>query len=178
MKSLLLLLCSACILAFSNNTQNNFKISNGQVIWQKVYNSHLTQKQIVEIAKTSGYFENVDIVNKSTITAGVREISPDYKRCGESFLSAPSLVSLYHIKAYAVIEFKEKQFRVTLKSIELVEKQTDRVGRQITDDIEHAILNKDNSAFKASFLRKSSKILDFTFQTITNFGKIQEDSDW
>ncbi len=59
MKSLLLLLCSALILGFTTSESDNFKINNKQVIWQKVYDTNLTKKQLIETINTSSYFEDI-----------------------------------------------------------------------------------------------------------------------
>ncbi|MDO5978080.1 hypothetical protein [Flavivirga spongiicola] len=177
MKSLFLLLCSTFIFGFTTSKSDHFKIKNGQVIWQKVYDTDLTKKQLIEVMRTSSYFEDIIIVNEKKLTAKINQLSPDYKTYGSSYLSAPDMVSLNHVKAFTVIEFKEKQYRVTLKSIKLIEKRRDSLGKQVVD-IEDEILNKDNTAFKRFFFKKSSKILDFTLQKITDFNKISEDDTW
>ncbi|MDD7886380.1 hypothetical protein [Flavivirga sp. 57AJ16] len=178
MKSLFFLLCSVVIFGFSASKLSNFKINNGQVIWQKVYDTDLTKEQVEETLKTSGYFENIIVVNEKKLTAKINQLSPDYKTYGSTYLSTPSMVSHNYIKAFAVIEFKERQYRVTIKSIKLVEKQSDTLGKRAVEDIEYMVLNKNNKRFKRDFFKKPSKILDFTFQKITDFNKLSEDDLW
>ncbi len=179
MKLFFILLCSAFLFGFSTSESDNFIVKNGQVIWQKIYDTNLTKKQLVEAIKTSGYFEDVTIVNEKKMTAKINQLSPDHKAYGLSHLSTPSLISDNNIKAFVIIEFKDKQYRVTLKSIKLIDNLHDtNFSGSILMDIELAILNKKHTTFRDYFFKKSSKILDFTFRKITDFNKMIEDDTW
>ncbi len=85
----------------------------------------------------------------------------------------PSYIEDNYIKTFVIIEFKDNQYRVTLKSIKLIDNLHDiNFNERIVTDIEQIVLKKDHTVFRANFFNKPSKVLDFTFQKITDFNKM------
>jgi hypothetical protein len=178
MKSILLFLCSTFIISFNLSETDNFLIENGQVLWQKVYESDLTKEQLIEQIKSSGQFENIS-ENGENLSAEINQLSMDFKGYGISEMSTPIYVSRSYVQAFALIEFKEKRYRVTLKNIKFVQKYEDALSREgETSDIELYALKKRNTEFKSNFLNKPSKIMDFTFQKVTEFKGVGKVDKW
>jgi hypothetical protein len=178
MKSILLFLCSTFLVSFNLSETDNFAIENGQVIWQKVYETDLTKEELIGQIKSSGQFVNIS-ENGEILTAEINQLSMDFKGYGVSEMSTPMYVSRSYVKAFALIDFKEERYRVTLKTIKFVQKYDDALSRQgETLDIELFALKKRNTEFKTSFLAKPSEIMDFTFQKITDFNRVAKEDKW
>lgn len=178
MKPIIIFLCSTFLFGFNLSETDNFEIENGQLIWQKVFNTDLTKEQFINEIKSSGQFDNI-IENNKNFTAEINQLSLDFKGYGVSEMSTPIYIARSYLKAFVLIEFKEQRYRVTLKSIKLVQKHEDalsKVGE--TTNIELFALKKRNTEFKSTFLNKSSKIMDFTFQKITNFNGAAKEDKW
>lgn len=69
-----------------------------------------------------------------------------------------------------MFEFKDKKYRVTIKNIKFVQKYDDPLTKmgEVTE-IETFALAKKNTEFKNGFLKKPSKILNYTFLKTTEF---------
>jgi hypothetical protein len=78
-----------------------------------------------------------------------------------------------------MFEFKDKKYRVTFRNIKFVQKYDDALSKmgEITD-IENFALSKKNTEFKSSFLKKPSKILNYTFSEVTEFKNDIENNKW
>ncbi len=178
MKSILLFICSIFLISFTLSETDNFEIEKGQVLWQKVYETDLTKEQLIGQVKSSGQFENIS-ENGESLTAEINQLSMDFKGYGISEMSTPMYVSRSYIKAFVLIEFKDERYRVTLKNIKFVQKYEDALSKEgETTDIELYALKKRNTEFKSSFLNKPSKIMDFTFQKVTDFKRIAKKDKW
>lgn len=177
MKFTILLVFTLIITNFNQTENDNFLIEGNQVVWQKTYETELSKESIIEKIKAAGKFENIS-VSEGTITAEIRDLSIDYKGYGESEMSTPMYLSRSFVKAFCMIEFKDKKYRVTLKNIKFVQKYDDVVSKmgEVTDTEEFA-LSKKNTEFKSGFLKKPSKILNYTFLKVTEFNNI-DNSNW
>lgn len=178
MKSISLILCSIFLIGFTPPETDNFQIENGLVLWQKVYETDLTKEQLIKQIKSSGQFENIS-ENEESLSAEINQLSMDFKGYGISKISTPMYVSQSYVKAFVLIEFKDERYRVTLKNIKFAQKYEDALSKEgETTDIELYALKKRNTVFKSSFLKKPSKIMDFTFQKITHFKRITKKDKW
>ncbi|MBQ4913841.1 hypothetical protein J8L85_05290 [Maribacter sp. MMG018] len=178
MKTIIVLLSSTLLINFTLSETDNFQIENGQVLWQKVFETNMTKEQLIEQIKSSGQFENIS-ENEKSLTAQINQLSMDFKGYGISEMSTPMYVSRSYVEAFSLIEFKEKRYRVTLKNIKFVQKYEDALSKEgETTDIEFYALKKRNTEFKSNFLNKPSKIMDFTFQKITNFKDVEKEDKW
>ncbi|MDB4293518.1 hypothetical protein N9954_08935 [Maribacter sp.] len=168
------LYCSLFFLVQPSKTAN-FSIENGQLIWQKVYATELSKEQLIQEIRNSGTFKNSSVFEEK-LTAEISELYLDYDGYGEKSL-LPPLNSRY-IKSYVIIDFKENKYRVTLKSIKLTPIITGGESYDSTIALERVALQKEGGGFKDKFLKKTSKIMDFTFQKITHFKEIEKKDDW
>ena len=178
MKSTFLLLFTLIITNFNQTENENFLIESNQVIWQKTYETELSKETLIEKIKTTGKFENIS-VSEDKLTAEIRDLSIDYKGYGESEMSTPMYLSRSFVKAFCMVEFKDKKYRVTLKNIKFVQKYEDALSKmgEVTD-VEDFALSKKNTQFKSGFLKKPSKILNYTFSKLTEFKNNIENSKW
>jgi len=178
MKSIILFLCSTLLVGLTLSETDNYEIENGQVLWQKVDETELTKEQLIGQIKSSGQFENIS-ENGESLTAEINQLSMDFKGFGVSEMSTPMYISRSYVKAFTLIEFKEERYRVTLKNIKFVQKYEDALSKEgETTDIELYALKKRNTEFKSNFLNKPSKIMDFTFQKITDFKGVEKEDKW
>ncbi len=138
----------------------------------------MTNEQLIGQIKISGQFENIS-ENGESLTAEINQLSMDFKGYGISEMSTPMYISRSYVKAFVLIEFKDARYRVTLKNIKFVQKYEDALSKEgETTDIELYALKKRNTVFKSSFLKKPSKIMDFTFQKVTDFKIIAKKDKW
>ncbi|MDG1811408.1 MAG: hypothetical protein P8H13_05685 [Polaribacter sp.] len=177
MKTLIFLIYLPILIGFSTSETDNFEIENGKLIWQKVYETELTKEQLTDKIKNSGNFKNVEL-NESGIIAEITNLTLDYKGYGLSEMSTPIYIARNSVNSFVQIEFKESKYRVSIKNIKLKQNYDDALSNQgEMTDLEVFALKKRNTEFKSSFLEKSSKIINFTFENITEF-KVKEKDKW
>lgn len=154
---------------FSQTENENFSIESNQLIWQKIYETKLSRGEIIDEIKTTGKFENINML-ENKLTANIVDLSIDYKGYGESEMSTPMYLSRSFVKAFLILEFEDEKYKVTIKNIKLVQKYDDGLSKanEVTE-IENYALSKRNTEFKSSFLRKPARILNYTFSKLTGF---------
>lgn len=176
---LTLLIFFTLFTSYFNQTENeNFLIESNQVVWQKTYDTELSNEDVIDKIKSAGKFENINIV-QDKVTADIRDLSIDYIGFGESEMSTPMYLSRSFVKAFIVFEFKDKKYRTTIKNIKFIQKYDDALSKanEVTE-IETYALSKKNTEFKNSFSKKPTKILNYTFSKITEFKKDIQDNKW
>lgn len=178
MKLPLLLLFIFSASYFDQTETENFLIENNQVIWQKIYETELTKESLINKIRTNGNFENINITDNE-LTAEIKDLSIDYKGYGESEMSTPMYLSRSAVKAFCIIEFKDQKYRVTFKNIKFIQKYDDALSKMgEVNEIETFALAKKNTEFKSGFLKKPSKILNYTFSKKTDFINNGDNSKW
>ena len=138
---------------YFNQTENeNFRIDENQVVWQKTYETELSKEALIDKIKTSGKFKNISI-SEDKLTAEITELSIDYKGYGESRMSIPIYLSTYSVKAFCMFEFKDNKYRTTFKNIKFVALYSDALSEigEVTE-IETYALSQKNTEFKSAFL--------------------------
>ena len=178
MKCTLLLFFTLLTPYFNQTESENFLIESNQVVWQKTYETELSKETLIDKIKTAGKFENVS-VSEDKLTAEITDLSIDYKGYGESEMSTPMYLSRSSIKAFCIFEFKDKKYRVTLKNIKFIQKYDDVLTKmgEVTE-IEDFALSKKNTEFKNSFLKKPSKILNYTFSKVIELKNDTQNNNW
>ena len=176
---LTLLIFFTLLTTYFNQTENdNFRIDENQVVWQKTYETELSEEALIDKIKTSGKFKNISI-SEDKLTAEITELSIDYKGYGESRMSIPIYLSTYSVKAFCMFEFKDNKYRTTFKNIKFVALYSDALSEigEVTE-IETYALSQKNTEFKSAFLNKPSKILNYTFSKATELKNNIENSKW
>ena len=174
---LLLIYLPVVAIGFNQSDTGNFAIENGKLVWQKVYETELTKEQLTQKIKSSGDFKNLEI-NKSGIIGEIVNLTLDFKVFGSSEMSTPIYIARNSANSFVQFEFKENSYRVSIKNIKLTQNYDDAISRQgEMTDLEVYALKKRNTEYKSSFLKKPSKIINFTFENITEF-KVNIKDKW
>jgi hypothetical protein len=178
MKFTFLLFFTLFPLNFNLTETENFLIENNEVIWQKTFETKLSKEEIISQIKTTGEFENINTI-QDKITANIIDLSIDFKGYGESEMSTPIYLSRSFVKAFFLCEFKENRYRITIKTMKFIQKYDDGFSnaKDITE-IETYALSRKNTEFKTAFLKKPSKILDYTFSKLTDFKRNTQNNKW
>ena len=174
MKTLFLTLFCTISFTFNTSASDNFLIKNGQVIWQKIYNTTLTKDQLIWNIRNSGNFKNIS-VQEDYLTAEISMLRINhfrYERLTGNY--AHHIANSHHVNSYIKVEFKENRYRVTLKSIKLMPKDDE----DDIIDMETFALKWRKEVFDSSFFRNKSKILDYAFKEVTDFKESQESDQW
>ena len=144
----------------------NFKIIDGEVVWQKVYESKDSINQIIK--------------RLNVLTAIIKDLDADYKGAGFSRGMAPMFLISDKITGSVTIDFKDGKYRATIKHMKMENKiatPISKIGE--TEPIETYALKKKNTIFKSGFLTDPAIILDYTFNKIFEKKEMKkEDENW
>lgn len=154
MKKLLLLLLIAPVLGFGQTEIGSFKIKDGQVIWQKVYEEDLQ----IESQKLKLQAIGLPVM---TTTFWLTDISG----------------------ADLVVEKKDGRTRLTVRkihSISSVSISLDNVHQNVTPTyLGEIYLKKKNGEFRNSFIKKDGKLInDIIEREINALIPNNDDDDW
>ncbi len=178
MRTILLILIIICFKSYSQELEfENFKLENGNLIWQKVYETELSNDDLLKSFKTSGIIKNLDDLENS-ITGTIENLDLDYKGFGNTEMNTAMYISRSYFKSFVLIELKDGKYRITLKEMKLVQKYSDGLNEEgeISKLKDYAIKN-NNSDFRKTFVKSPSGILNYTFDKIFEIKK-KKKSDW
>ncbi len=174
--------CLFSVCCFAQETikgKDGFEIEDGQVIWRKIYNTDLTFEKLVASLKETGKFEDTE-TTENKFTGSTKKLDADFKGAGYSTMTTPMNVSGSNFQAFCLVEFKDSRYRVTVKNINLIWKNTTAfttAGQSFSFD-ENAIKN-DKKRFRDSFNDKMSKIYDYSFNKLFEVKQEQKkNQDW
>lgn len=172
MKALFVSLFCSLVLPF--NSVDNFSIEKNQLIWQQIYYTELTKDQLIWEIKSSGNFKNFSS-HEGNLTAEISLLPLDVYGYRKTTVKAIPNFALYnHINAHITIEFKNDRYRVTIRSIQLSQKNE----ATLIIDLESIAFRAQKAEFNEAFINRRSEIISYTFQQITNFNETKEDNDW
>lgn len=178
MKTLLFTLFGSMFFLLNSPNIDNFSIKNGVLIWQKIYDTELSKEQLIHAIRSSGDFSNISVY-KDNLIAEISELSLSHKEYNAiAGVKAPHYAIHKYLKSYVVIDFKENRYRVTIKSIKFTPKDFSLEFGSRIFEAEEIFLDSTTGNFNNRFLKKGSKIMDFTFQKITDFTKQPTLSEW
>lgn len=92
----------------------------------------------------------------------------------ETAKAVPNIALYNHVHSQIIIEFKDDRYRVTLRSIKLTPKE----NSTNVVDLEAIAFRGLRAKFNDTFINRRSKIMDYTFQRITNFNEIEQKDNW
>lgn len=120
MKNLFLALCLLFSIKIYAQENNNFTIIDGsQLIWQKVYETSLTEQEIVNTLINSGEISDVSFID-GKITFNINRLKVDYESAGYTRMEIPIYVSANDLSCFVTIQVKEGRYRVTAEKLTLV----------------------------------------------------------
>jgi hypothetical protein len=178
MRTILLILTIFCFKSYSQDLEfENFKLEDGNLIWQKVYQTKLSNDEIIKFFKTSGIIKDSKNLENS-LTGTIENLDLDFKGFGIKEMNTPVYISRNFFKSFVLIELKDGRYRITLKEMKLVKKYSDILSEEgeIKELKYYAIMNSKKD-FTNSFKKSPSGILNFTFDKIFGIKK-KKKSDW
>lgn len=178
MRTILLILTIICFKSYSQELEfENFNLEDGNLVWQKVYETELSNDEIIKSFKTSGIVKDLENLENS-LTGTIENLDLDYKGFGKTEMNTAMYISRSYFKSFVLIELKEGRYRITLKEMKLVQKYSDGLNEEgeISELKDYAVKN-NNSDFRKSFKKAPSGILNFTFDKVFKIKK-KKKSDW
>ncbi|MFL9834966.1 hypothetical protein [Chryseobacterium terrae] len=154
---------------------SNFSIDNGQIHWQKIYESKLNKTDLLHFLKSSNKFSDLS-ESENSIYGITKNLKVDFKK----FSNYPSIfVQHTTIISKFIIDFKENKYRVTVKDI-IIHDPTNEDNRLNLRDVnlERYCLKNNNTEFNSRFISTNAKFYDVTFFNLFNFGKEKNSQDW
>jgi hypothetical protein len=147
------LLLSLFYLTFFGQTESeNFKIENGSLYWQKVY-------------QKDSLMNVIDLyMNAGNLTGDLKPFEADFKGAGYSEMKIPMYVPRTEIHGIISIETKKDRYRITIKDIKLVQSYDDGLSKKGDETALSFFAIKDNTSFRPNFLKSAIIIYNFTFQ--------------
>ncbi len=134
--------------------------------------------QLTKKIKESGILEDIEI-GENKILGQTKQIDADFKGAGYGEMSTPMYVARSFFDGFAIIEFKDGKYRVTLKNIMLTQQYGDGLseeGEKTT--IETFGIKKGENEMKKAFTKSPSKILDYTFTNAFTFKSSDTNDNW
>lgn len=180
MKNITLLLIFISSFAFGQT--ENFVITNGQVQWQKVYETTTTFDEILKVVKNKN---NIKITEQTenTISGEFKGLIMNYRKAGHTYMGTPIVLNETN-KYYGLfkIEFKDGKYRATIRNV-ASEGMTMTIygaglglGSDLDTTLEAMALNKKGEMRKG-FPKVAGKIIDVTFLDLMDFTKVEEKND-
>lgn len=103
----------------------------------------------------------------------------DYKGAGFSGMSTTIDVQNSTISGKVKMDFKEGRYRVTVSNLILTELYNIGSGSGNNKKLpfEYYVLKNNKSDFTSTYLKRDSKIYDYTFSNLFDFSKLKKTSD-
>lgn len=163
----------------TERSNKNFKIANGEIQWQKIYNTTLDITAIARQLQTNGTLRDVQIIDDATIIAVIDHLDADYKGAGHTRGTTPIYLISDRLSASVTINIKPGRFRATVRNIQLttaLETAASPLGE--SEPLETYALKKKNTQFKDGFLNIPATILDHTFHSLFDLTPSPSDDNW
>ena len=121
MRKVLLTLASICfVISLYAQETSNFTIIDGtKLIWQKVYETKLSEQELLNTLINSGNFTDILSVDGKT-TFNVNRAKVDYESAGYTRMDIPIYVSANDLSCFVTVQVKEGRYRVTVERISLI----------------------------------------------------------
>lgn len=166
MKTILLLLFTTIATA-----QNDFKIENGQLIWQKVIYEKASQQDIESSMRSSGMFDNIS--SGSSIIADIKETPINYRDAGFNTGNCPMYISASNMTGTVNIDLKDDRYRITVRNILLEGNVPNLAIAQHKGTLDYYATKKGE--FRKAFETKHYIIFQKQFESMFTFNN---DNDW
>lgn len=182
MKKLLFLL-SFIILNFTVSAQNvkfdenyNFKILNGNVAWQYIYNTNKSSNDIASYFNQFGVF-NINQANDSTIIGRVRDRPIDAKSYGFPTGLTPMYLIVCKYSCNVLINIKDSKYRVTLTDVSF-DYFSVVASNTIPTTLGEVAYNFNRNKFKNSFNDAAEILSTIWYDTYLVKNNIDKDNNW
>ena len=167
MKKLLLILLFYPALIFGqSNSFANFLYSDGSVIWQKIYQTELSNDDIINYFQDSGIFINNSLrVTSNSISGETKLINPNYDGADVKKGNIPIMFKQGY-KGFVIIELKEGRYRVTMSRGVFVDNSSITIGsvtKEATDTSFDYLFNTRKDKWK-SFFVNNGMIVNYSLE--------------
>ena len=115
------------VLVYAQET-NNFSTKDGDVIWQKVYQTTLDTRAVFDAIKTSGNLLDVT-ETEQVLTGNLVERAADYSSLGYSRGNVPIFVH-HLLGGFVKVEMREGRYRVTVSKMYRIDDTTPQRERR------------------------------------------------
>jgi len=172
--SLLVFLCFCSFLGVGQKVETQFQINNGNVIWQKIYETDLSFEEFVQQFKKSGVLSEIEIT-ESGISGDIKRRPFDFRAAGYKSSQVAMSVISNDITGFAIIEYKDGRYRVTAKNLKMVQKTATPLGER------NEMRELELYAIKKGVIRNSfynyhqAEVMDFTLQRAFELNSISND---
>lgn len=156
----------------------NFKIEDGDVIWQAIYNKTVEITEMEKQLRLTGEFDNYQI-SEEQIICNLDDYQVDYISQGKTYMNTPIFISQMQFRSLVVIDFKEDKYRITLSKLQSSPRMDGPLGTagQYTFLRDFA-LKKKNTEFANRFLNNGAEYLNYGFNELFDYNKSTKDGDW
>ena len=184
MKHVTLFLLAIITMATTTVAQDtkNFKIVKEKLVWQKVFETELTEEEIIESLKKTEYIDSVKKIKETTYSAIIVEMPLDFRDYGLTSMGVPMYIARSDLLASVTIDIKPGKYRVTISSMTLRQRYTDPLTMEgQKTDLQIFALKKGNTQFKSMFLGNASSVINYTINKAFTLKKVEkeaEDDNW
>jgi hypothetical protein len=161
-----------CLGLFGQSGKNNFKIEDGKLIWQNIYQSD-SLMNVIDLFIASGIMENI-IIKDNQIMGDLKPFDPDFKGAGYTEFMTPIYVARSRIEGYITVDIKENKYRTTIKDIRLIQKYDDGLSKQGEETSLSTFALKGNTDFKPAFLKTPIIVYNYTFEKRLSISKTED----
>jgi hypothetical protein len=176
MKKISLLLVALIILRsiYGQTDTNNFKIIDGDIIWQKIYETTMSKDTLLSLFESSGLFTRIEVSKQ--FMGDLKKMDADIKGAGYDKMAVPMYIPNKYITGFLTVDFREGKYRVTIKNIKLIQKADYSLAEQGEETSLNTYAVKGDNEFKSAFLKAPSKIYNYTFEKA--FAIKETDDNW
>lgn len=163
--------------AYGQDTIYHFHVLQEELVWQHVFQTSLSFEELTQQCKDAGLLSDIEIT-QDKLSGALKPIDADFKGAGFSEMATPIYIARSHISGFAVLEYREGRYRVTLRKIFLTQRYTDPLSHQ--GELTHLETYGLNSKKEITgmFKKSPSLILDYTFSKKFDFNTTNPQSKW
>jgi hypothetical protein len=146
-----------------------FEISNYELVWQKTFEAPVQPDVVERYFKRSGIFKQIE--------TGPAELSGFLSYFNAKGAELSTILMPYTrntlFSAFAVIDFKEGKYRVTVKKIMIMNYYAEQNIRFSYDDL---VFKSGQYEMKPSFLKKEAKVMDEVLTRMFTLNSAENDN--
>lgn len=163
--------------SFGQEKVNNFFIDKRGILWQRVFETSLTFKEITQQLKNTGVLRNIE-VSDHTLLGDIKPMFANSQGAGFTGIETPSYMSEYLLEGFLLLEYKEGRYRVTVKNLRVIKKSYDSIKNAEQNTLEYFALKNLKNEMSDAFKRAPSAILDYTFTTLFEVKEAEVQKGW
>jgi hypothetical protein len=177
MKNILLILFIIPVTLIAQSSDINFKLIDGNIAWQKVYDNPVDINTYFAKIKSTSSINNVELSNE-VIFGEINQLSHEYKQAGLKWASTAIYVSGMLTNAKFRVEFKDGRYRVTVSDIRMIQRNVNQLTLTSSNEIALQNIEVKNNEVKPKFLQKEGKAYDYSFNKIFEYKSEEDKNDW